>query len=334
MFSIVKAGAAPELFDAWRADPGFASAEAHPLYGAFGRRYYPATFGDAFRDESFAVCYDARPVLLAPCTACERQISYFELPVQLFARADIEAKTARAAVETAFEYFDALQMNYEVSRVIIADDSSLGTLSPTGKQCLNRGYRADVRLTGIANFDEGEPGLRRNLRKSYHSLVNWGRRNLEIAIVDEHNPDGELFRRYQNFHREVAGRTTRPQQSWDVMFDWIVTGYGDLVLGLIDGKLVSGTMVVDGTTTSYYASGVYDRNRFDKPLGHFPLWRSIVRSAERGMRHFDLGDLPLAGASDVKDVAIGYFKRGFATTIATSIAWTKEINLQPETSAR
>jgi hypothetical protein len=48
----------------------------------------------------------------------------------------------------------------------------------------------------------------------------------------------------------------------------------------------------------------------------------MLRSAARGMQSFDLGDLPLAEAATAKEVSIGYFKRGFATNIATWIAWS------------
>ena len=56
------------------------------------------------------------------------------------------------------------------------------------------------------------------------------------------------------------------------MFDWISSGRGELVLGYLGEDLVAGTLVVDGATTALYASGVYDRDRFDKPLAHYPLW--------------------------------------------------------------
>ena len=90
---------------------------------------------------------------------------------------------------------------------------------------------------------------------------------------------------------------------------------------LADGEMVTGTMVVDGAAQAYYASGVYDRERFDQPLGHWPLWLAVSRSAKRGMRVFDLGDLPLPESGSDKEFAIGYFKRGFATNIRTGITW-------------
>jgi hypothetical protein len=52
------------------------------------------------------------------------------------------------------------------------------------------------------------------------------------------------------------------------------------------------------------------------------LWLAMLHSAERGMRLFDLGDVPLPGAASEKAITIGYFKRGFATEIGARLAWS------------
>jgi hypothetical protein len=144
---------------------------------------------------------------------------------------------------------------------------------------------------------------------------------MALETVDHAHPDRSLFKRYQDFHHAVAGRSTRPQESWGAMFDWITGGHGELILASLDGELVAGTMVVDGVSTAYYASGVYDRERFDKPLAHWPLWLAMLHAGERGMKTFDLGDLPVEGAASPKEVNIGYFKRGFATRTEPWTIW-------------
>jgi hypothetical protein len=313
---------AAAAFDSWRSDPGLAEVDAHPVYGAFGRRYYPAVFGGERTDASFAVLDGGTPLALVACTTGTDVVDYFGSPVRLFLRSGLQEPAAAATIESAFEHIDELARRHRARSVTVADRGVLGVLSPVGKQCLNRGATAQVRLNGWCALQDGEAGLRRGLRKSFASLVNWGRRNLTIAVVAKDNPDRALFERYRVFHAQVAGRVTREQASWDAMFDWIAAGRGELVLGSTsDGELVTGTLVVDGTTTAYYASGVYDRERFDKPMAHWPLWLAMVRSAERGLSVFDLGDLPLPDQGTAKEVAIGYFKRGFAGSIATWLAW-------------
>jgi hypothetical protein len=180
-----------------------------------------------------------------------------------------------------------------------------------------------VRIVALADLVDGEAGLRRGLRKSYRSLVNWGRRNLHIEIVDAARPDQARFEAYRAFHREVAGHVTRSAESWDASFRLVAEGWGELVLGYLGDDLVAGTLVADGTASSYYASGVYDRARFDKPMAHWPLWLAMTRSMERGRRVFELGDVPAEGEASAKEVAIGHFKRGFATRLVTRLVWTR-----------
>jgi len=292
--------------DLWRRTPGFAAIEDHPVSGAFGRSYYPAVFGERRSDASFAVIEGDRPLVIVPCTSGEGELDYFGVPIRLFPCLGLESRLAARAIAGAFSYLDTLVADCFVRRITIHDDESVGALSLVGKQCLNRRAVAALRLTGLCILDEGEPVMRRGLRKSFQSLVNWGERNLRIVNIGANNPE----------------------KSWEVMFDWIAAGHGELVLGfLASGELVTGTMVVDGVTKAFYASGVYDRQRFDQPLGHWPLWLAMLHSAGRRMQVFDIGDLPLPGvATEKKEFDIGYFKRGFATNIATWVSWDLNVS--------
>jgi hypothetical protein len=308
--------------DLWQSDHVFAAMNNHPFTGEFGRRYYPAVFGAAASDASFVIIDDRGPLLVVPCSVADTDLNYYGMPIKVFERAGACKDVVERAVKMAFEEFDAIMSRNNLLRASIADTGSGLELSAIGKQCLNRKAAAAIHLSGWCELSGDTDQLRRGLRKSYRSLVNWGRANLNIQYVNSSNPDKTLFDSYQSFHCAVAGRSTRPQESWDVMFEWLARGAGELILAsLPSGELVAGTMIVDGAEVSSYASGVYDRAKFDKPLAHWPLWLAITRSRERGMRLFDLGDIPISDVSK-KELDIGYFKRGFASKISTWTRWT------------
>jgi len=309
----------PDQFRQWRALPSFAKIDDHPLSGAFARRYYPLVFGRERRESSFAVVKDGMPELIALCSVGPGTVDYYGLPIALFGDA-VGVGGSHVAVDKAFDYLATLAGS---RRSVLISERALDSMSALGAACYQRGFVATRRFKGICNLSLGEAGLRAALRRRYRPMINWGRNNLRTAFVNASNPDASAFSQYQAFHKRIVGRSTRPQDTWDVMFNWIANGHGELVLGYFGADLVAGTMVVDGTTTSYYASGVYDRERFAKPIGHWPMHIAIVRSLARGMKYFEIGDIPAEGAVSAKEYNIGQFKKGFVTEIETWTNWAR-----------
>ncbi len=315
---ILTAAESANQFELWRALPSFSSIDNHPLSGAFSRKYYPLVFGGDRRDATFAVIKDGKPELIALCSVGADTVDYFGQPVAFFG--DVTAsEDPNSSVEKAFDHLAALA---GLHRNISISDTAGEQATSVGTACYERGFLARRNFRGLCNLSVGEAGLRAALRRRYRPMVNWGRKNLRMSFVNASNPDHSAFEQYQAFHARIAGRRTRPQDTWDAMFGWIAGGNGELVLGYLGENLVAGTMVVDGRTTACYASGVYDREHFDKPLGHWPMHTAIVRSAGRGLKWFDIGDIPTEGTVNMKEYNIGQFKKGFVTEIS---AWTNWI---------
>jgi hypothetical protein len=322
VFSVVDVAEVGSVFEDWQHASSSLPIAAHPVTGEFGRRYYRELAGNGYIDQCFAIVESNAPALIVLCGVNGASLTYFGMPVRIVPRSGLSRESIAGAMAAAFKKIDDIALVHELKSAIVADFDSGGQLSAVGKQCVNRGAVPTVHISGTCDLGGGEPGLRRGLRKSYRSLINWGERNLKMEFAGRENADYSLFRQYQDFHKAVAGRSTRSQKSWDIMFEWIAGGGGELVMGYLkSGELVAGTLVVDGSEVATYASGVYDRNRFDMPISHWPVWLAIRRSAERGRRTFDLGDLPLSGV-DRKEADIGFFKRGFTDVFSTWMSWT------------
>jgi hypothetical protein len=326
-FSIISQREHPDAFGEWAALPAFEAREGHPIYSRLGHAYYAATYGDDI-DASFAMLdKDGAPLALVWCNIHDGTLGYFGMPIRLFVHRDLSE--AAEVTEAALQEISRVAQARGVSSVAVREDIASAVLTPLGKGCVNRGARADVVQHGICDLSLDEAALRRKIRKSFQSLLNTGKRSIRLAYFNAANPDMALLYAYRAFHAKVAGRATRSDRSWCAMADLITGGRGELALGYLDGEeLVSGTMTLDGTETAYYASGVYDRNQFDKPLAHFPLFDAIMRSGNRGLRYFDLGSLPARGTVSDKEYNIGYFKRGFATAIEMHLVWRWTPNAQ------
>lgn len=304
------------------ADTGFDACDAGPVFGRFGRRYVPEANPESV-DRSFVVSRDGAPALLVSCREEVGGILWSGEPVRFWISArvpDVEAgKFYRCGVAELIRIARAAA----APKVSIADPPVGACLSGLGRQALNIGACAKVRHVAIVDLARPEADVRAALRKSFRSLINWGKRNLRLDYVNRDQPDRDKFELFRQFHKKIAGRETRSARSWALQFEAAAAGNGEAILAYdaADEVLVSAALVLDGDRDAVYYSGVYDRQRFDKPLGHWPLYDAILRSKARGLKRFILGELPAAGAASEKERNIAYFKRGFATDILQEVVW-------------
>lgn len=158
--------------------------------------------------------------------------------------------------------------------------------------------------------------IKRMIRKSFRSLINWGGKNLDTHIVNKQNWNEDLFEDFRLFHIRVSGRETRSKESWDFQQKMILEGEGFLVLGFLEKKMVSGALILTGTETCFYAVGVNDRELMAQKVavGHFTIYRSIEIAKSLGLKRFIFGKVGPSFDSE-KETAIGQFKKGFSTDI-------------------
>jgi Acetyltransferase (GNAT) domain len=310
---------APDFIAGMYANPAFGAIEAHPQIGAYGRAYYPMVHGAQMIDQTFVVCWQGEAVLACPCTVLEGVLGLNGLPLQLFTRAEVDGDVLKKAVKAAFGQLDAVAARHGVSSVWLREKAS-PVLSDVALAALGREAQARVALVGCVNLKGGAALWKGALRKSFQQFVNWGQRSLAMEHVNAHTGTQVQFERYRDFHAKVAGRVTRSRASWDMMENHVRAGHGELLLAELDGQLAAGSLFIDGTQTTIYMTGVYDRE-LDKPLAHYLVWHGMERAAARGMATLELGDIHLKADVDDKLFAIGYFKRGFATHIEQWTDW-------------
>lgn len=294
---------APEAYDHIAARCFQAAADGHPLFGLPSHRYYEAYFEQAHVLFDTVVLHDGTPVLFMPLSGSDGKLSYFGAPARAF--------PVPAASEPDAEAFEALRVLLGASaterfpRLWMVEDARFGGKVLTRELC----------EIAIAELDVPESEIRRNLRKSYKSLVNWGLRNLEFSLIDRENPDYAEFCAIRDFHRTVAGRSTRSDLTWEMQFEMIRKGEGYALLGRLAGRLAAASMVTLGSRAAYYGVGIYDRELMaeGKPVGHASVFHSILHARKLGLREFILGDVTMRGEKKLDNIAL--FKKGFAMRV-------------------
>ncbi|MEK7244557.1 MAG: GNAT family N-acetyltransferase, partial [Pseudomonadota bacterium] len=287
----------------------FPDLNGHPLFGDFTRRLYRTIHPGRHPDRSFVVAGEAGPAVAVAATAQDNEISMLGLPAVVALSRDLDAPAAAKALAVAFEHLD---------RIGAADGAGLarvrggeaGCFGPLDNACIARLSKPVARMHAVVDLGGGEEAIRRGLRDSYRSLVNWGRKQLVMTYVNRDHPDRTAFDAFPAFHSRVAGAGARAADYWNVIWEEIARGDAELSLGrLADGSLVAGTLTAFAGGCAYYASGVYDRDRFEKPLGHWPVFDALVRAGRRGIARYDLGEVHPRGAALDKEVQIGFFKK-------------------------
>lgn len=311
------------LLDAAGPD-GFANWNRHPLYGDFGRALHGAINAErrSHAVHHFAVVDGDGALIVAPATCDGESVSAYGNPLALGFRRGLGRKRRKRAFAAAFGELRRIAAEHGAADIRILGGDGGAPMTEIDLACIGQGARPEAHLHAAIDCRAGEQEVHRGLRDSYRSLVNWGRRQLRCVYVNADNPDRAEFDRYPGFHAKVAGGARYGDRYWQVFWDEIAAGRGELSLGFLeDGTLAAGTVVIDAGATAYYTSGVYERELFDKPLGHFPVFDSVLRAGARGMARYDLGEIFAAGAAPEKDVQIGFFKKGFTSDFVLRTVW-------------
>lgn len=291
--------------------------------GPFGRRYHPLALGDRYRDRALVVSDSGRPIALFECGCLGGAYGYFGMPIRPRFAEGLGARPLAAALAAFRDHLAKHAAADGAACAVIEGGAPAGVLPPLGVRLSALDALPKVALHAVVDLTQSADAIRRGVRERYRSMINWGRANLTLRYVNAGAPHRALFDSYQAFHARIAGRVTRPQASWDAMFEALAQGAGELSLGYdANGTLLCGVMALEGERVAHYASGVYERDAFDRPLGHWPLFNAILRAKDRGRAWFDVGKIPPPDEPDAKVRSIGRFKRGFSDRIEAAMVWT------------
>lgn len=169
--------------------------------------------------------------------------------------------------------------------------------------------------------------IRRNFRKSYKPLISMGEKLWKVNLIVRDDP--LTWNRFMQLHREVSGKVTRAIDTWDCQYRAIVQGDAFLVtIEGADGRMVGGGYFRTTQYEGVYGSGAYDRELFDKPLGHVVQWHAIKELKQRGVSWYKLGTRFYPGLvprPTDKEISISIFKQGFASHLMPSFRVKIEI---------
>ena len=169
-------------------------------------------------------------------------------------------------------------------------------------------------LSKTIDLNKEEYEIKQEIRKSFHSLINWGGKELYIEVYDKKNITWDILNSFRKLHIKESQRETRSIRTWEKQFEAIQCGVAFCITAKLNDNLVSAAFFIISYNLCYYFSSASNRSLFDKPLNHAIIWKAILESKKRGALFFDIGttyfDESDKNLSD-KEKNIVYFKDGF-----------------------
>ncbi len=277
---------------------------------------------------SFFVSAGGKIVAICPLvleTSCDpegevRQFSYGGDAGPAPAFADrLSANTKKAARKTVFRQIEELAASNRVHRVSFRAAPLAPFFwqsnHPLPNPLLFEGYSDISSLTQVIDLSKPEDQLFRDLRNDYRQYIKRAEKIMSVSIFDGSNITSDQFERYRLLHRKAAGRTTRPQSTFDMMHRWIQDGLAILSCASLDGRDIGFTLTSVYKDGAYYCSGCNDPEVNDLPIGHLLHWRTMNWLKSHGTRYYETGLQQYASQPhslvSKKDWNVAYFKRGF-----------------------
>ncbi len=300
----------------------------HPLFGELYRHSEPFTglADPAYRPCHIAIIEDQVPIAVIAATLRECKINHYGFPARIAFRKHLSTREFKEALGLIIEGLQ-IAAGPGGAKASILGGTWGAPLSRIDKEMVTRMASPFMRTHAISELSASPTQIQKNIRKSYRSLINWGKQNLNMEYVSADSPSFNLFKNLPDFHRQIAGKHYYSAVFWETLWISITQGAAELSLAYLEqDQLVGCVYVADAGKTSYYSMGIFNRALFDKPLSHFPVYDAILRAKSRGIEIFDLGEVPVKvdGLND-KAVQIGFFKRGFASSFNRFTLWELDL---------
>lgn len=185
-------------------------------------------------------------------------------------------------------------------------------LNPLEEIFMQHGLRPAFKFLSSVELQADLSLFKSSLRKSYKSLVNWGKNNLDIRVLDSENMDEESFYAFKDLHMKASGRKTRSNISWDKQLASIKCGEAFALFGYLEGKLETGGFFFVDKENCYYGSAASNRNLFNKGLMHSIIFSAVEYCMDKNIKNLVLGDKIFYEDVDPKIKSISDFKSGFS----------------------
>jgi FemAB family protein len=290
--------------------------------------------GGNWEDFSCIIFLDKKPISLWPVTISNKNSEVNltsqgrELLPPIFIK-DCTRKVMKAINSLALKISKEISFKIGLQKLISAPAfDGLNTLNNWHTLLMMSGAECHSQHNLYVDLSLPLKKIKSFFRDRYKSLVTVGERIWNVEVLTNFI-DAKVWEEFRTLHFAASGRMTRSNETWDLQYQSVIKGESFLVTARNEtSRMIGAGLFVTTRDEGLYSVGAYDRNLFDKPIGHVIQSRAIQEIKKRGCRWYFLGqrfyptDEP---APSKKELSVSHFKEGFATHCFVRFRLIKEI---------
>lgn len=289
--------------------------------------------GTEIHDVSIVIYYEHRPVGIWPLSVTSGGVRGIgsnggELQPPIFDHR-LVLKAVRKTISACLDLVDKFcRTNAILAWSGTELQPSKHWLSEWHIEAMQRGAEAVLRYDTFVDLSLDMAAIKSRFRKSYKSLITSGAKHFQVGVIGREG-SAEIWKEFRMLHLEAAGYATRTEETWNLQYMALLNGEIFLVeLRDHAGRMVGGALFNLTHDEGYYSVGAYDRDLFDKPIGHLIQYRAIEEMKRLGLRWYHIGKRPFPSEQPPltdKQLAIVHFQNGFATHILPRFLLSRKV---------
>lgn len=232
----------------------------------------------------------------------------------------IDWNAKKSIAECATELMQAYVNNMCAEHCVVLEKAFVDTLSVGNGVFFNAliadGYVDLSTNTAVLGLERGVDGLWPEVRKSYRSCINKGKRFARVVIIDSESNSFEKFDIFRAMYCAAAGRDVYGSDGWASLQEMIIHDKAILIIVYLEDVPIAGLFFQHSNGKVYYSLSARNLNEHKVEYGaHVGMWSAVEYYIKRSMQAIEFGEQSyfsqLGYGVTLKQRGISLFKRGF-----------------------
>jgi hypothetical protein len=234
---------------------------------------------------------------------------------------DISGSRKKKILKIIMNEIDRLAVEYNVLRLVMKIPLTLSFCKKHiySNELSQYGFLDASLSTVVVDLEGDEDKIWSGFSENHRRSIKKGLKYLRTDIINQKNISPEVFADFKDFYFRIAGKVTRPDTVFELLYSYIQNGNAVIARALHGGLTVGYVVSLMYKNEAYYLMGASERDISEYPISHAIHWELMKYLKSKMVRHYEIGiqqyGATLQEMPSAKEVSISRFKRGFGGTV-------------------